>query len=59
MLWALLQRTVYQASLPEGHTEPLLLGLVLDQQGIVLRNRIEDTGDAQSLRISLKKGSDI
>ena len=46
MLWALLPRTVYQASLPEVHTEPLLLGLVLDQQGIVLRNRIEDTGDA-------------
>lgn len=46
MLWALLPRTVYQASLPEVHTEPLLLALVLDLQGIVLRNRIEDTGDA-------------
>ena len=46
MLRILLQRTVCQASLPEDHAVPLLLGLVLDQQGIVLRNRIEDTGDA-------------
>lgn len=42
----ILHRTVCQASLPEAQAVPLLLGLVLGQQGIILRNRLEETGDA-------------
>jgi hypothetical protein len=57
VLRILLQRTVCQASLPEDHAVPLLLGLVLGQEGIILRNRLEETGDAQNLSISLQQGS--